>query len=146
MKTKTIITAVLLLFTITSFAQHLVYNTIEDLETNEKIVDRYHINLYDKKVEIKRENGKKEEYEIKSYTIEKNQEDEDIFGEGKGVKFTEYNIELEEKKVSIYELQRLPKFLRFMLPEKSYANRYKDLLAVKNNYRLITYYFSIVKN
>lgn len=59
MKTKTIITAMLLLFSISSFAQKLVYKATKDLASKEKVNHTFNIDLDAKKLIIIFDDGDK---------------------------------------------------------------------------------------
>lgn len=145
MKTKTIITILLLLFSITSFAQKMEYKTIKDLEEGDKISDIYTIDLNDKTLKIRFEDGEVEEYKIYNYEIEKNQEDEDVYGESNGVKFTRYYIDLVEEELDPIDLLYTISHIELMFPEKPYGKKYNNVLAVKYRGRLSPFYYSVIE-
>ena len=147
MKTlKTIFTTALLLFSIYSFAQKMEYKTIMDLEDGEKIVDIYTIDIKAKTLKIKFENGKTENYKIKHYKIDENQEDEDIYGEGKGVKFTSHYISLEDRVSDKLELLRTMSHLILMIPEKEYSTNFRKIIETKYHGMMSSSYYAIIEN
>lgn len=146
MTTKTIITAIILLFSITSFAQKMEYKTTMDLEDGEKISDIYTIDLKAKTLKIKFENEKKVDYKIEKYEIEKNQEDEDVYGEGKGVKFTKYHIRLEKKTQDPLELLRTISYVTLMIPEKQYSAKFRKIIEIKYYGMMSSFYYAVIEN
>ncbi|MGM1430610.1 hypothetical protein ACS126_15240 [Sphingobacterium lactis] len=145
MKTKAILTAILLLFGLISLAQKMEYKTIQDLEDGEKVSDIYIIDLKAKTLKVRFEDGVNIEYKIDTYTKKENQEDEDVYGEDRGVKFTEHLIELEDKKVTPDQLLRTIAYIKLMVPENQYAAKFRKILHVRYH-GLSSFYYSVTEN
>ncbi|MGJ1203218.1 hypothetical protein [Sphingobacterium lactis] len=146
MKTKTIMTAILLLFSLISLAQKMEYKTIQDLEDGEKVSDIYTFDLKAKTLKIRFEDGDNEEYKIDYYTKKENQEDEDIYGEGKGVKFTAYYIKIDDKQATSMEKLKTLSYLMLMVPENQYSSKFHKILEVNYFGMMSSFYYSVTEN